>query len=110
MLIGIGSNQALGASQIHWWCWDEPGFKRCHGEAYSEAQQFCGATGHAGYVSFGDCVGKEADIRAIRDCECARTAPKKTAAITNLNTYLLVGAILVGGLAAYSSVVSGKRN
>jgi hypothetical protein len=101
---GISGLVGLGASQIHWWCWDEPGFKRCHSDAYAEAQQFCGATGHAGYTSMNACIVKEADIRAIRDCECAPTPPPKTAAITNVNTILLVVAIGMAGLAGWATL------
>jgi hypothetical protein len=101
MLIGIGGPSALGASQIHWWCWDEPGFKKCHGEAYANAQQFCGATGHAGYTSMDSCVVKEADIRAIRDCPCADAPPPKAAQMTNLNTALLAVAVGMLGLVGF---------
>lgn len=33
---------ALGASQIPWQCWDAPGFKSCHADAYRMAQKECG--------------------------------------------------------------------
>jgi hypothetical protein len=92
------SMNALGSSQIAWWCWDSPGFKECHETAYASAQEKCHATSNAGYVDGATCVEKEADIAALRDCACPATPPEQPSSITISTTTAWLLALSLGAV------------
>jgi hypothetical protein len=67
-LRGLGG--ALGASNIPGTCWDAPGFKDCHAQAFAQAQSEC-AGGMARDNYGGDmdtCVERNADAYAWAGC------------------------------------------
>jgi hypothetical protein len=106
--------QGLGAdggydptkSTISWWCWEQKGFKDCHGKQWEQARAFCQQTNSEGYTSMDVCINKEADTRAKLNCSCPTSAPAKASSAGNVQTgtYVLGFAFLaLVGMAIWKS-------
>jgi len=78
-LRGLRGFGALGASNLPGTCWDAPGFKDCHAQAFSEAQTECGG-GLARDAYGGDmdtCVERIADANTWAGC-VSKYCPQST--------------------------------
>lgn len=75
---------ALGGSTLPGNCWDVPGFKDCHAQAFAQAQRECGAgmadESYGG--NMGECIERNADAYAWAGCVNKYCKPSLTPKIS----------------------------
>jgi hypothetical protein len=112
-----------GGSSLPWQCWDEPGFKECHGECWADAHAWCTSPqpdGRQWWQSSGgtldDCITRNTDQRAFERCVpryCAQYGENyRAGALINLrnpNLPWVLAAVAGAGLAGVAVYLRSKR-